>query len=197
MRTVFFVTFLACISTSALAQETNPQARPVLHTTVDLSDRWFITDWAIGNVRAKTPSNFNLFPGLGLRSEKWWFEAMVQRQWNPIGKNQWMLDFRSAGALNKRATLYLEWAPFLSQAGQYEFVQLNVRVYKQLSIGAESEDVQRPGTDSWNIGPRLSFPVTSIGEYKLSLAVAYQIHYHEPDIPRLYIVLDRRFKRKS
>ncbi|MEO8065867.1 MAG: hypothetical protein ABI643_03395 [Candidatus Doudnabacteria bacterium] len=193
----FWLSAIVCLLFCAIpcfAQDTDPQTRLVLHTTADLSTNWFVTNWIIGNIKADNPNNINIFPGIGYRGGKWWFEAMVQRQWSKPG-NSWALDFRYAIEFPNRVELYVESAPLLSIAGEYEFVFVNFPVWKRLGIGAETENVHKAGQDSIGAGPRMSLPLASIGEYKLALGATYQFRYREADIPRLYIVLNRRFKR--
>lgn len=192
MRNVFFTICLSLFALPSSAQGSDPQTRLVLHATADLNQNWFITNWVIGNVKADTPNNVNLFPGVGYRAKNWWLEAMTQRQWSKPG-NQWMLDFRYS--FNRgRLAFYAESTPLLTKRGEYEFVYADVRVWKRLSVGFETENVHKPGKDSLGAGPRLSLPVASFGNYKLSLAGVYQFR-NEANVPRLYVVLNRRFKR--
>lgn len=198
MRNFLFALFMTtfALPSFCLAQATDPATRIVLHTTADLNPNWFVTNWTIGNVKAETPNNINLFPGAGYRfSDQTWFEAMIQRQWGESG-NQWMLDFRwQTASSSDRWLVYAEYSPFLTKNGQYVFVFANVRIWKQLAVGLETENVYRTGPNILDFGPRVVLPVISFGEYKLILTAAYQIHHCEADIPRLYVALNRRFKR--
>lgn len=194
VRNFLFALFVIAFALPCLAQDIDPQTRLVLHTTADLDQNWFVTNWTIGNIKAETPNNISLFPGVGYRFGKWWVEAMIQRQWSHVG-NSWALDFRYVVEPTNRTTLYAEYSPFLTKSGQYVFVYVNVRVWKQLAVGFETENVYRPGPDILDLGPRIVLPLISLGEYKLTLSAAYQIHHREADIPRLYVNLSRRFKR--
>jgi hypothetical protein len=192
MKHVFLA--LGLVLLPSLCSADDPQSRIVLHTTADVSDKWFITNWTIGNIKSTSPNDINVFPGIGYRSSNWWFESMVQRQWSKSG-DSWALDFRYSVNLNDRISFYAESAPLLTTTGEYEFVSMDFRVFKQFAIGFETENIHQPGPDVLDIGPRVSLPLVSIGEYKLSLSATYQIHYQSADIPRLYVVLNRRFKR--
>jgi len=177
-----------------LAQDNEPQSRIVFHTTADISDNWFVTNWTIGNIKAENPNNINLFPGIGYRHGNQWFEAMIQRQWSRPG-NSWAIDLRYGVDLSSRMFLYVESAPLLSIAGEYEFVFVDVQTWKRLSIGAETENVHKVSTDSLGAGPRISLPIASLGESKLTLGGVYQFRRNEANVPRLYVVLNRRFKK--
>jgi hypothetical protein len=194
MRIILLVLCFGISALPSFAQEVSVQNRTVLHTTFDVTDDWFVTNWAIGNIKADSPNNINIFPGVGYRHNNWWFEAMVQRQWSQPG-NSWALDFRYAIAASPRVFVYVESAPLLSIAGEYEFVFVDVRTWKRLSLGAETENVHKAGRDSLGAGPRLSFPVADIGNYSLALGATYQFRHSEADVPRLYVVLNRRYKR--
>ncbi len=194
MRTILFTICMTLVALPGFSQEQTPQTRLVFHTVADLNSNWFVTNWTIGNVRAKAPDNINIFPGVGYRGKTWWTEAMVQRQWSPAG-NSWAIDFRYNVSLSDRLSLYAESAPLLTHHGEYEFLILDVRAWRKLAVGVETENVHMAGRDSLGAGPRVSAPVATFGKYSLALGGVYQIRHTAADIPRLYVVLNRRFGR--
>jgi hypothetical protein len=190
-RITFLVLAFLSVGTHAFAQD--PQARLILHPTLTVSEHWFLTTWVIRNARTKAPSNVNLFTGIGYedRDAGWWLEGMVQRQWNGSG-NAWMLDARFQKQF-RRVSLYVEPSLFLSEPAFYEFVIVEWRLGRGVGVGGETENVHRAGRDSVGVGPRVSFPLGTLGGAKLAGVAAYRIHPRERDVLRLYLSLHRRF----
>lgn len=106
-----------------------------------------------------------------------------------------MLDVRFQKQFRNRFTLYLEPAPFLSRRAFYNFTILEVRTKGKLALGFESENVHQPGRDSIGAGPRVSYAFPGWKGFTSVVAVAYQFRRQEKDALRLYLMLNRRFKR--
>ena len=171
------------------------QNRTIFHSTVDIKENWFLTGWAIGEARLESPNNFYLLGGVGYRKSKWWLEGMVCRQWSGAG-NQLLLDFRFQEKIGNRTTLYVEAAPFLNKHALYDFTILEYRTWHNINVGAETENIHKPGLDSLGAGPRISYPIGSIGKVKVTVALSYQVRRQERDAFRFYIILNRRFRSK-
>ena len=180
---------IICSACGLLAQDL--QTRIVARPAVDISKDWYLTTWVIGNARLQTTNNVNIFPGVGYRKERWWIEALVQRQWSRAG-NQWMLDFRFQTRIGERSTLYIEPSPLLTRKGFYEFVIYERRMWKRLNVGVETENIHRPGLDTIGVGPRVSYPIATFGKVKLTTALAYRMHRRERDLVRLDVVFSRK-----
>ena len=185
-----FVAVLFGSGTVAYAQDA--QSRLIFHPTVTLNEHWFLTGWAIGNVQKHGSDNLNLFAGVGYKNPKWWLESMVQRHWNGTG-NQVLLNFRFQVQASKRGTLYIEGAPFLTKRAFYDFVTFDYRILRKLNLGAETENVHRGGRDSLGVGPRISYPIASVGKTRLAAAFSYQFRREERDVARLYLIVHHQF----
>ena len=193
MKKILIVALFLVVGTTVGAQDL--QTRFVFHPTVDISDHWFLTGWAIGNAKLESPNNINLFGGVGYRKPKWWLEGMIQRQWSKTG-NQLLLDSRFQEQIRNRTTLYVEVAPFLNKPAVYDFVILEYRTWRKINIGAETENAHKPGLDLLGGGPRISYPIGVIGKVKVTAALSYQMRRQERDALRFYFVLNRRFMKK-
>lgn len=174
------------------AQETTDfQNRTILHAQKDMSKSWFLAGWAIGNGQYYGTSNINLFGGIGYRNNNWWLESMIQRQWSETGRKL-LWDNRFQWQNNKES-LYLEAAPFLDRKAFYNMAIFERRAWRRFNIGAETENVHKPGKDSLGAGPRISMPLGSVGKLKVGAAIAYQLRHNERNALRLYLVFNSRF----
>ncbi len=191
------LTLSACfIPGRVLAQEvTDYQNRIILHEQADVSKNLFLAGWVIDNGQVYSTSNINLFGGLGYRRESWWIESMIQRQWS-AGDAKLMLDNRFQAQLGPRRSLYVEVAPFLDRKAVYDMVVFEQNVWRGMNIGAETENVHRPGKDSLGAGPRVSVPVAQVSNFKMAIALAYQLRRQETNALRFYVVFNHRDKRE-
>lgn len=187
---VFFFLFFSICRAQDL------QSRLIVHPTADISKKWFLTGWSIGNLRAKTPSNVNLFGGLGYRGKTWWLEGMIQRQWSRKGSNV-MFDVRFQKQFGSRFSLYVEPASFLNQRAFCNFTIVEYRAFGKLRLGGETENVHRAGTDSLALGPRISYSPGTLAGFSVVASVAYRVQRPEPEALRLYLAFHRRFARKN
>ena len=169
------------------------QNRSVIKTPLDLGDRWYVTFWSITNVKAQTP-NTNIFPGLGYRSKTWWAEGMIQKQWSSAG-GLWSADFRLRKQLTSRLSLYVEPAILFPDPAFYEFVVLEGRVWRNLSIGGETENVHRFSRQSIAAGPRVGYVLGQRWGCEFATAFAYRfVPTGGKDEARLYLVVTRRIR---
>lgn len=164
------------------------QNRSILKITSDLNQKWYGVAWGIGNARQIAPNNINLFAGVGYKHKSWWLESMAWRQWNNSG-NLLALDFRFQKQW-KKDRLYIEAAPFISRRGFYHFVIYEHRTWRKFNLGGETENILRPGRDSWGAGPRVSYPIGTIGRAKATLTLSYRTRLHEEDELRLYLIFN-------
>lgn len=172
---------------------TDYQNRIILHEQADVNNNLFLAGWVINNGQVYGTSNINLFGGVGYRGKKWWFESMIQRQWS--AKDRKLLwDNRFQSQLGKKSSLYVEVAPFLDRDAVYDMVIFEQNVWHKLNIGAETENVHKPGKDSFGTGPRVSVPLAEFGKYKLAVALAYQLRRQETNALRFYVVFNRKDK---
>lgn len=167
------------------------QTRDTVHAQADINRRWFVAAWSVTNLRTVTLNNTNIFAGIGYRGKDWWFESMVQHQWNNKA-NQWALDFRfdrQAG----RWHLYVEPATFLTKKAFYEFVIVERRTWKGFSFGAETENTHQPGPDTIEAGPRAGRKLGRFAGFDVSAAAAVRLSPNGGHTePRLYLVFNRR-----
>lgn len=184
---------LCCIFFVPSTWPADKQTRLIFHPTLDLSKHWFGTSWTIGNAKLDSANNLNQFVGIGYRRDKWWVEGMVQKQWSTSG-NQLLLDFRFQTQVAKKWSVYIEVAPFLNRRAFYDFVIVERQIWRKLNVGGETENVHRPLRDSIGGGPRVSYPIGSVGKFKFTLALSYQMRPNEKDALRLYVVVNRRLK---
>ena len=103
----------------------------------------FLAGWSITNTMSGIKDNTNIFLGIGYAGKNWAIENMVWKQWNPTG-NQFHLDFRFTARPTSKINLYLEGAPRLDKKGFYDFVIVEAREIKSLSLGVETENIHRP-----------------------------------------------------
>ncbi len=186
---------IAClVPLRAESQEiTDYQNRIIFHEQADVNSSLFLTGWVINNGQVYGTSNINLFGGFGYRGKKWWFESMIQRQWSAKDKKL-LFDNRFQGQLGKKSSLYVEVAPFLDREAVYDMVIFEQSVWHKLNIGGETENVHKPGKDSLGAGPRVSASLAEVGNYKLAVALAYQLRRQERNALRFYIVFNRKDK---
>jgi len=205
-KTVFVFAVLSFLIPKTQAQE-DTQFRLLLHSTVDVTDAWYIPSWVIATTATASPDNVNLLIGMGYREKGWWLEGMIQRHWNTKTK-QWFINFRfrkefgEEGPDRGRMVFYLEPTVVLSQRGFAESAFWEYRVFDSssskrrpsFSVGAETENIQRRNNkDTWGAGPRASYaigPQTT----RVIIAVTYQVRLRERDMWRVYLVLNQRFK---
>lgn len=189
------LTFVVACSLPLRAESqeiTDYQKRIIFHEQADMNNNLFLAGWVINNSQVYGTSNINLFGGIGYRGKKWWLESMIQRQWS--AKDQKLLwDNRFQGQFGK-SSLYIEVAPFLDREAVYDMVIFEQNVWYKLNAGAETENIHKPGRDSFGAGPRVSVPIAEFGNYKLAIALAYQLRQQETDAMRFYIVFNRRDK---
>src|SRR3989344_4041226 len=168
------------------------QNRSVVQVQIDVSQRAFLAVKSISNLRSETPNNTNIFAGVGVRGKSWWLEGMVQHQWR-AGSNQWMLDFRfdkQAG----RWHWYVEASPFLTRKAFYEFVIVERRTWKGVSVGGEAENNQQIGRDDIGVGPRESRKLVHCAGIDVAFSGAVRLSpVGGHTEPRLYLVFNRRF----
>ncbi len=172
---------------------TDFQNRILLHEQADMNNNLFLVGWIINNGQVYGTSNINLLGGLGYRRNTWWFESMIQRQWSTKDKKL-LFNNRFQIQLSKKSSLYVEVAPFLDRRAVYDMAVFEQNVWHKLNIGAETENVHKPGKDSLGIGPRISMPLAVFGNFKLAVALAYQFRQQETDALRFYVVFNRRDK---
>jgi len=174
----------------------------VAHLQADISQHLFLLTWTNLNLRSQTPDNSNLFAGLGYRQKSWWLEGMAWKQWGPSG-GLWGADvrFRKQFGVRGKTVLYFEPAPLLSQKGFYWFLDCDTEVWNKFSVGAETENINRPGPDAMAVGPRISRSLGRIGGFDVSGTLAFRfdplqhpgfISGHPHEI-RLYLIFSRRF----
>ena len=190
---LFFLFAVALLTPSNASAQTvtDLQNRSIVHIQADVSKRWFLAGWTIGNVQRLGTDNINLFGGIGYRGSNWWLESMLQRQWRENGRallqdNRFQLN---AG----KVSFYAEMALFLDRRAVYEMVIVERNVWRRFNAGIETESVHRPGRDSVGAGPRVGATVGSFGNYRLATALAYRVRRQDNNELRLYLVLNRRF----
>ncbi len=186
-RFVIAVWLLACC-----LQAQDLQNRSTLHLTADINDRWYVVVWPIANIRARSPSNFNLFAGAGRRGKNWYLEAMLQKQWNGKG-GLWTLDFRYRRQATSRLSVYAEPDIFLSRRAFYEFVIVEYRTWWKLNMGGETENAHQPGKDVLAVGPRISRPLGRFWGTDFVLGAAYRTASPGHNEIRIYLNATRRF----
>ena len=186
--------------TKVLAQEKEHtldfQNRSILHIQYDATPNTFAAGWVIANPRLYGNNNINALFGIGFRGEKWWFETMIQKQWSQRG-DKVLADNRFNYDFGGKASLYLEVAPFLNEeetCSVYDMIVFEKRIWRKLNLGVETENVHKKEKDSLGLGPRVSIPLGSAGNFKTSLALAYQLRSGETDALRFYLVFNRQFQ---
>jgi len=168
------------------------QNRSTLHLMVDLNSRWYAVVWPITNIRAQTPSNFNLFAGAGRRGKNWYVETMVQKQWNSKG-GLWGLDFRYRRQAANRLSVYLEPAIYPRERVFYEFAIVEYRVWRKLNLGGETENKHQPGQDVLAAGPRVSYPIGRLWGTDFMIGSAFRLASPGRNEIRIYFNATRRF----
>lgn len=195
-RVTFWVILLQLTSAAPLlqAQDNLAQLRVPVHVTKDLSEKWFLTSWVIGNVKQAQPNNLNFFGGVGYRGEKWWLEGLLQRQWNG-NKSQWQLNFRFNEQIGKRISLYAELYPLSSRHTFSETAILDYRLARKWKVGVETENVhQKSRRDSYGGGPRLSYQILARDKVTTWLTGTYHFRSSgEPNFFRVYLLTNIRF----
>ena len=173
------------------------QNRSLLHVQYESTPNSFVAGWIIANPQLYGNNNVNGLLGIGFRGQKWWFETMIQRQWGQKGdkvlaNNRFNYDFGG------KASLYLEVAPFLNERDSgsvYDMIVFEKRVWRKLSLGIETENVHKKERDSLGLGPRVRIPLDSTGNFKTSLALAYQLRSGETDTFRFYLIFSKQFQQ--
>lgn len=186
-----FVFALVCLASILPAQDL--QNRLVMHVMVDVSDRWFIPVWSISDFKTQNPNSTNLFAGLGYRGKTWWVEGLVQHQWNCVG-GFWSADMRFRRQVG-RVAIYLEPRVIVTpNLAFYEYVSVEERLWKGLSLRQESESVHRPGRDTIAFGGGLAY---SLGKWRgcdFATALVYRVSPAGKDELRAYLNVTRRIK---
>lgn len=192
--------FLTCIS--SFAQE-DWQSRDVARLAFEIGKKCYLPFWSISNIKTETRNNTNLVTGLGYGTKKNWAEAMVQRQWNYKG-GFWAVDFRFRAQPSNRLVLYFEPGKFIDQPGFYESAFVDVRAWKGLSVGAETENIHRPKRlpekeypRLITAGPRLAIQLGSRWGFDYSAVVAYRFSLTGPNERRLYFFASKRFSLRG
>lgn len=192
MKTKLVVASIVVFCLPAAAQAVDWQNRDGLHLQTDISQKWFLPMWSTTNLRSETPNNTNLFGGLGYRGKSWWLESMVQRQLSPATGDQWMLDFRY-DRRNGPWHLYVEVSPFISKPAFYEFVIVERRAWKRLSLRAETENTHRLSAQKIAAGGGLALSFGKHHGWDLGAAAVYRFSPTALNEPRIYLAANRRF----
>ena len=169
------------------------QNRTVVKTPLDLGDHWYVVFWSITNLKAESPNNTNIFPGVGYRGKTWWVEGMAQKQWNGSG-GLYSIDIRFRKQLTQRLSLYVEPSVILTNPSFYEFVILESRVWKKLSVGGETENVHRLNKQLIAAGPRVSYSLGQRWGCEFAASFAYRFSPTGKDEARLYLNITRRVR---
>ncbi len=194
MRYLLVAAFFSLLPSACFAQDL--QSRLIVHPTADISEKWFLAGWGIGNLRVKTPSNANFFGGVGYRGSDWWIEGMIQRQWSRKG-NSVLFDVRFQKQFGNRVSLYVEPAPFLNRRAFYNFTIVEYRAFGKLRLGGETENIHRAGADSLAFGPRVSYSLGTLAGFSVVASITYRMQRPEPDALRVYLAFHRRFARRK
>jgi hypothetical protein len=207
MKTLLIVLSIA-LGFPLLAQDI--QNRTGLHVMADINDHWFIPVWSISNFRTQSPNNTNVFAGLGYRGGKevvslisptilydpkswWWVEGLVQKQWNRSG-GLWSVDARYRRQFN-RVSVYVEPSLiFTPKTAFYEFVIVEERVWKGLSLRQETENVHRPGKDTIAVGGGIGYLFPRWRGCDIAAAVVYRASPTGRDEPRAYLNITHRIR---
>jgi len=169
------------------------QNRSVLRLVVDVNDHWYIPVWSITNLKTESPVNTNIFAGVGYRGQSWWVEGLAQKQWSPSG-GLWSADARYRQQFG-RVSVYVEPSVIrFPKAAFYEFVTVEEKVWKGLSLRQETENVHRLGKDSIAAGGGMSYVFGSWRGCDATIALVYRASPTGPDELRTYLVVARRFR---
>lgn len=179
------------LSTTLCAQDM--QNRTGLHVMADINDRWFVPVWSISNFKQHNSDNTNIFVGLGYRGKTWWTEGLVQHQWNPNG-GLWSVDARFRRQFD-RVSVYVEPSViFAPKKAFYEFVIVEERLWKGLSLRQETENVHRTGKDTIAFGGGLGYSLGKWRGYDFATALVYRINPNGRDELRAYLNITRRIR---
>jgi hypothetical protein len=169
------------------------QNRSVLHTMLDINDRWFVPVWSISNFRTQSPNNTNIFAGVGYRGKSWWVEGLAQKQWSTSG-GLWSADARFRKQMG-RVSLYVEPSVILTpKKAFYEFVIVEERVWKGLALRQETENIHRTGKDTIAAGGGIGYSFPRWYGCDIAVAVAYRPSPTGKDERRAYINITRRIR---
>lgn len=151
MRLRFVLLFAFCALLPRLEAE-DLQNRTVVKLALDVNDHWYIPVYSISNFKTQSPHNTNIFAGIGFREENWWVEGLIQKQF--YGTRLFATDVRLRAKTSKRTSLYIEPAVIISPTPAfYEFVIMEERIWKGLSLRQETENIHRSGADYLTAGP--------------------------------------------
>lgn len=182
---------LACSVTFLPAQDL--QNRSVLQVMIDFNDHWFIPVKSISNFRAQNPNNTNIFTGIGYRGKTWWLEGLVQKQWSASG-GLWSMDARFRRQFG-RVSLYVEPSIILMpKIAFYEFVIIEEKLWKGLSLRQETENAHRPGKDVIAAGGGLSYGFGRWRGCDVATALVYRVSPTGKDELRAYLNITRRVR---
>ncbi|MBI4050666.1 MAG: hypothetical protein HY396_01680 [Candidatus Doudnabacteria bacterium] len=188
----FIVKAIILLALPYLLDAQDLQNRSTLHLIADITDRWYVALWPIANIRAQSPSNFNIFAGAGRRGKNWYLEAMAQKQWNGKG-GLWTLDFRYRRQVTGRLSVYAEPDVFLSRRAFYEFIIVEYRSWRKFNLGGETENVHQLGKDVLAAGPRISRPLGRLWGTDFALGLAYRTASPGHNEIRIYLNATKRF----
>lgn len=187
----FIVSLVVVMATPLSAQDV--QNRSVMHVMADINNRWFIPVWSITNVRAESPNNTNVFAGLGYRGKTWWTEGLVQHQLNRSG-GLWSVDARFRRQFG-RVSVYVEPSVIIApKKAFYEFVIVEERLWKGLSLRQETENVHRPGKDTITAGGGLAYSLGKWRGFDVATALVYRASPTGKDELRAYLNITRRVR---
>ncbi len=169
------------------------QSRSAVHVMADINDRWFVPVWSISNFRTQSPNNTNIFAGVGYRGKGWWAEGLVQKQWNRSG-GMWSADARFRRQFG-RVSVYIEPSVILKpKTAFYEFVIVEERAWKGLSLRQETENTHRTGKDTIAAGGGIGYSFPRWHGCDITAAVVYRTSPTGKDELRAYLNITRRIK---
>ncbi len=187
-KLIFVLVALFLVSVQVEAQQLN--AKPVIHPTVGVGERFYLTAWLITNIREDVPDNINLFPGVGYRTKLWWVEGLWWKHWNAKGSAT-AADLRF-GVTHRRAVFAGEVSRFFKTGDVYTFAAIERPVTSRARIGLETENFFRE-KKSLAVGPRASYVLGKAWGGPLVVSAAYQVRPNEPDVLRGYLVFHPRW----
>lgn len=166
------------------------QTLSYLHPTISLDKNWYLATWIVSNTRQDAPDNANFFPGLGYRTDDWWTEALMWKQWSKK-RDTWGIDGRF-GLSNPKLLLYVELGITLATRDLFLFVSSEYPMGKKWKVGVETENFRRAQGLFLGAGPRLSYVWGKFASGPVVTTLAYQMRRNESDIIQLYLVIHPR-----
>lgn len=191
MKVLLIALVVLALGTPLFSQDL--QNRSGLHVMLDVNDHWFIPVWSISNFRTQSPNNTNIFAGVGYRSKSWWLEGLVQKQWNRSG-GLWSADARFRRRFG-RVSVYIEPSIILKpKTAFYEFVIVEERMWRGLSLRQETENIHRPGKDTIAAGGGIGYLFPRWHGCDFAAAVVYRASPTGKDERRVYINITPRIR---